>query len=166
MRGHALTVGVAGLVAGVVCLAGCSGKSPEQPAAGSSSAPVEAQPVAADTTQPSQANAAPSPAANGIPKSLQGRWGLVPADCTSDSGDAKGLLTVSPNRLTFYESVATLDEARTATDTMIDARFDFSGEGQSWTSELQLSSSDGRTMLRRDFGPDAAPTPLTYTRCP
>jgi hypothetical protein len=26
-------------------------------------------------------------------------------------------------------------------------------------------SADGKTLVRRDFGPDAMPEPLTYQRC-
>src|SRR5437868_4439151 len=41
-----------------------------------------------------------------IPAALQGRWGLAPNDCTSTRGDAKGLLVIGPDQLTFYESRA------------------------------------------------------------
>src|SRR4051812_2684079 len=32
-----------------------------------------------------------TPAQTEIPTAIRGRWGLVPADCTSTRGDAKGL---------------------------------------------------------------------------
>lgn len=120
----------------------------------------------------------PAPAASGsasgqpavtdaIPATLHGRWGLVPADCTSGRGDAKGLLVVAPTRLTFYESVAELGALKAMTATSVTGTFAFSGEGQSWMLDMTLASADeGKTMVRTDQGPDGAPSPLTYTKCP
>jgi hypothetical protein len=102
-----------------------------------------------------------------IPEVLRGRWGLVPADCTSTRGDAKGLLRVDADKLEFYESVAMLGPVRKVDADSISASFEFTGEGQSWVQEVALSTTDdGRTMVRQNTGSDAAPGPLTYTRCP
>lgn len=101
-----------------------------------------------------------------IPTALRGRWGLVPADCTSTRGDAKGLLEVSAGQLKFYESVAKLGAVKEAGETRLRATFDFSGEGQSWAQDVVLDAQDGgQVLIRRDYGPDAMPGPLKYTRC-
>ncbi|PNU06619.1 hypothetical protein A8V01_03180 [Novosphingobium guangzhouense] len=101
-----------------------------------------------------------------IPEAIRGRWGLVAADCTSTRGDAKGLLEVSADQLKFYESVAKLGEIKEAGESRIRGTFDYTGEGQSWTQDVVLDvQDDGKTMIRRDYGKDAMPGPLTYTRC-
>src|SRR5262245_39146835 len=43
-----------------------------------------------------------------IPAAFQGRWGMVPADCTSTAGDAKGLIIVDEDSIEFFESQGTL----------------------------------------------------------
>src|SRR5690606_41044940 len=97
---------------------------------------------------------------------LQGRWGLAPADCTSTLGDAKGLLTITANRLEFYESVGTLDTITQAGPNRVRASFDFEGEGMTWERELVLEvEDDGATLIRREYGADAAPEPFRYTKC-
>ncbi|CDO35382.1 MULTISPECIES: hypothetical protein [Novosphingobium] len=102
-----------------------------------------------------------------IPESLRGRWGLVPADCTSTAGDAKGLMTVGEDKLEFYESVAQLGPIKEVGDDSISASYQFTGEGQSWIREVALSTPDGgKTLVREDTGPDASPEPLTYRKCP
>ncbi|MFS0851941.1 hypothetical protein AB3M93_21250 [Novosphingobium panipatense] len=101
-----------------------------------------------------------------IPETIRGRWGLVTADCTSNKGDAKGLLEISADQLKFYESVARLGEIKEAGESRIRATFDYTGEGQNWTQDVVLDvQDDGKTMIRRDYGKDAMPGPLKYTRC-
>ncbi|HUD30101.1 MAG TPA: hypothetical protein VMQ93_14610 [Novosphingobium sp.] len=101
-----------------------------------------------------------------IPQAVRGRWGLVPADCTSKLGDAKGLLEVSADQLKFYESVAKLGTIKEAGESRIRATFAYTGEGQSWSQDVVLDAQeDGKTLIRRDYGPDAMPGPLKYTRC-
>ena len=108
--------------------------------------------------------AAPQPAT--IPEAAQGRWGLTAADCTSTPGDAKGLMTVGATRLTFYESRGTLTAVAERAPDRIDASFDFTGEGMSWTRREILEVQDnGMTLVRREFGEDALPGPFTYTKC-
>lgn len=144
----------------------CSGTSDEPAAPASSEAPVAA------TTAPEPSAAIPEAsttvaAKDAIPPLLRGRWGLVAADCTSTAGDAKGLLTISADSLKFYESVATLGAVRSAAADAVTADFAFSGEGQSWKLTVALRSPDGgATLVRNDTGPDAAPQPLTYQKCP
>ncbi|WEK44581.1 MAG: hypothetical protein P0Y64_07280 [Candidatus Sphingomonas colombiensis] len=96
-----------------------------------------------------------------IPAAFQGRWGLVPADCTSTRGDAKGLMLVEPDRLTFYESRATVTQLATISPTEIKATLAFSGEGQSWEQETPLTLEDNGNALTRI----ADGQTLRYTRC-
>ncbi|MFA7596528.1 MAG: hypothetical protein WCY92_09245 [Novosphingobium sp.] len=105
--------------------------------------------------------------ASEIPVSIQGRWGLVSAGCTSTRGDAKGLLVIAPAKLTFYESVGTLGAVKERTDNRIRASFSFTGEGMEWTREMVLETeNDGKSLVRQEFGHDAMPGPLKYARCP
>ncbi|HEY6816500.1 MAG TPA: hypothetical protein VI168_13245 [Croceibacterium sp.] len=124
-------------------------------AANSSVAPAPSPPTDAGTPAPTE-----------IPAVLRGRWGLVPADCTSTRGDAKGLLTIGDDKLQFYESVGTLDTIMEAEPTRIRASFDFEGEGMTWEREIVLDlQDDGTTLIRREYGEDAAPGPLRYAKC-
>ncbi|MCJ2188494.1 hypothetical protein [Novosphingobium beihaiensis] len=139
-----------------MALSACSGGKQEPEPAASSEASAQATDAAVEAA-----------ADNSIPEVLRGRWGLVPADCTSSRGDAKGLLTISGDTLTFYESVAELGFIKAREAGRITAAFEFSGEGQSWVLDVTLSTPDGgRTLVRKDTGPDAAPEPLTYQKCP
>ncbi|MEO5586654.1 MAG: hypothetical protein ABIQ81_03065 [Novosphingobium sp.] len=105
-------------------------------------------------------------AANTIPLAVQGRWGLVPADCTSTAGDNKGLVTIDATTLKFYESRATLGAIKDVEDDGIEATFAFTGEGQNWTLDVNLDVEDGgKTLIRKETGRDASPGPLKYTRC-
>ena len=101
-----------------------------------------------------------------IPAQYRGRWGLVPADCTSTRGDAKGLLTISAARLAFYESRGTLDKVLGATANSFDGRYKFSGEGQSWMRTERLTLVDGQLQRRTDAeAGQEPPLNLTYKRC-
>lgn len=144
----------------VLALCACTAEPAADDATGTSP-PVSA----AEGDQAAIARAADA-AGSGIPQALQGRWGLVPADCEPDRADAKGLLVVAPDSLEFYESVAQLGEATERTGSRIRAGFAFTGEGMDWTREMELATSDGgKTMVRREFGEDAMAGPLEYTRC-
>lgn len=91
---------------------------------------------------------------------------MVPADCTSTRGDAKGLLTITAKDVRFYESVAELGEVKEQDANRIRAGFTFTGEGQTWKQDMVLDAQgDGNTLIRRDYGPDAIPGPLEYKRC-
>lgn len=152
--------------AAVFALAACSGgEEPPQESASETAAPaLPAESPSATATPAATASAAD---ADTIPTLLRGRWGLVPADCTSTRGDAKGLLTVSADQLKFYESVAELGVVKAHGADTITGAFEFTGEGQTWVLDVTLSTPDGgKTLVRKDTGPDAAPEPLTYTKCP
>lgn len=150
----------------VVALGACSSE-PQADASPSSTS----QPSAAVPEQAS--NSPTTPVASGladtssIPPLLRGRWGLVPLDCTGDPAAAKGLITVGPQSIRFYEAEARLGTIAAISESAVTAPFAFEGEGQSWTLDVTLQSPDGgKTLVRRDKGPDAAPAPLTYGKCP
>lgn len=153
----------AGLLAcAALALGGCSGSSDPAPSDQISQSAPDATPASALTSAPRATTAAPA-----IPQALRGRWGLVPADCTSQNGDAKGLLEVGTNRLKFYESAARLGTVAAMAKDRIRATFAFTGEGQEWTQDVELRLWDGGSkLIRQDRGPDAQPGALTYTRCP
>lgn len=141
----------------LLALAGCSGEKSEAPAGGETTAAAEAPPAA---------TASPAEVEQSIPQAVQGRWGLVPADCTTTRGDDKGLLTIGPDTLKFYESQATLGQIAERSDTHIRASFAFMGEGMEWTHDVVLDVQDGgKTLTRQNFGPDAEPGSFKYTRC-
>lgn len=119
----------------------------------------------ADGSAPANATAATAAAplapTAAIPASLHGRWGLTPADCTSTKGDTKGLLVISSDRLTFYESRALPARNIRTTSDSFSADFAFTGEGQSWTrfETLQIKRD---MLIRTESRPMAS---FTYARC-
>jgi hypothetical protein len=84
-----------------------------------------------------------------IPAQYRGRWGMVPGDCTSTRGDAKGLITIGEKSIRFYESTATLNEQRPAIATSFSGLFGFTGEGQTWEKVMTLTRS-GDTLTRAE----------------
>lgn len=94
-----------------------------------------------------------------IPAQYRGRWGMVPADCTSTRGDAKGLITVADRTIRFYESTATLKAQRPAIATSFSGLFGFTGEGQTW-DKVETLTRTGETLKRAD-----SERSYTYKRC-
>lgn len=120
-------------------------------------------PTASATPTPTDTSGIPE---GGIPVALQGNWGMVPADCTSTRGDAKGLLRISATTLTFYESVGKLGTIKDRTDKSIRADFAFSGEGMTWTRDETLAlSNDDKQLTRTERGGDEPGGPFTYKKC-
>lgn len=144
--------------------AACSEPAPEN----ATSTDAEAQapmPVEPDSGIGDTAGPLPAPADGSIPAALHGRWGLVPADCTSTRGDAKGLLTIGPRDLKFYESRGVLDQVQPPKAGEFQASYAFTGEGMEWSREIAFARGpDDNTLILRETGENAEP-PLTYTRC-
>lgn len=102
-----------------------------------------------------------------IPPALRGRFGLVPADCTSDRDDEKGLVTIGEKDMRFYESVAVLNDWKSVSGAQLHGTFAYSGEGMEWTRDVSLETRDGgKTLVMEEFGDDAPKGPRSYTRCP
>ena len=96
-----------------------------------------------------------------IPAAFRGRWGMVPADCTSTRGDAKGLIVVGPKTIRFYESLATLTDVTLNAPENFTGDFSFIGEGQTWTKSQNLKlTGSSNTLKRAEEGGT-----FTYTRC-
>ncbi|PEQ11504.1 hypothetical protein B2G71_16885 [Novosphingobium sp. PC22D] len=154
------------VAAATLALLGACSKEPAEPEAQGTDATAMESASAGAETGTAAPGEPPALAGDEIPEAMRGRWGLVPADCTSTKGDAKGLMTVEADSLKFYESVATLGMVENVEPDAISAAYEFSGEGQTWILDVSLEmSDDGQTLVRHDKGPDAMPDPLTYTRC-
>ena len=148
-------------------LAGCNEPSAPAPEPSASEAALPTLAVPSPGATPAEPSVIDTPTATQIPAALQGRWGLVPNDCDPSRDDAKGLLTIGPDSLRFYESRAILDMIKESNDSRIRASFQFTGEGMTWTRDEVLDVQDGgKTLVRREYGEDAAPGPLRYSRCP
>lgn len=101
-----------------------------------------------------------------IPPALRGRWGMVPKDCTSLHGDAKGLLEISATELMFFESRGTLKTLTEREATRIKANFTLNGEGMTWQSTMTLTVQDnGQSLIRQEDPDDGPPASYHYTRC-
>ena len=151
-------------------LAGCSPNS--DPAPVETDAPASAEPLpesAVARSSPVATGSADSPAAvaeKSIPVALRGSWGMVPADCTSTRGDAKGLITIGATSIRYYESVAKLTKVSERSETALRASYAFSGEGMDWQRELTLKLQDGgKVLIKQEFGSDVPPGPYRYTHC-
>ena len=150
-----------GIGAALLALAGCKVPIPEA----QNDAAIE------DRTTFNVVNAADAVAGNAvesgatdsgtIPPDFRGRWGLVLADCSSTRGDAKGLMIVESDRLTFYESRATIAKLTIVSPTEVRATLAFSGEGQTWQQDTPLILEDNGNALTRS----ADGQTLRYTRC-
>lgn len=156
-------------------LAACSGETPQAqptetpdaalatPGADESTAPLPTAPL--PTAMPTP-GASEGPIVREIPLALRGRWGLVPGDCTSTRGDAKGLLTIAATDLRFYESVGKIVTATSVDPARLRGTFAFTGEGMEWTRDISLrASADGKTLDYFDMGADSPPSNRTYARC-
>lgn len=172
MTRFALSLAAVSLAALAACSQEPASQAPADEAAQESPAPMPTATVTETATPPADRTPSPSPtgtdtaAAQSIPVAIRGRWGLVPADCTSTRGDAKGLLTIDADTLRFYESRGILGTIKERSDSRIRATFAFTGEGMTWTREVALDlRNDGRTLVRREFGQDAAAGPFRYARC-
>ena len=152
-----------------IALASCQQEDPNNIAIdeGNNAAEIETLPqdeTAAneEDTAPSDNEALPTPpdsASAAIPAQYHGRWGMVPADCTSTRGDNKGLITIADGSIKFYEAVATLKEQRPAIATSFSGLFAFTGEGQNWQKVMTFTRT-GDTLKRAEESGT-----FTYKRC-
>lgn len=123
---------------------------------------IETLPPDESTVVPTNDMAAEAPTKAAIPESMHGRWGMVPEDCTSTRGDAKGLLTVTGDTLQFYESRAKLAKTIGSWPEKLTAEFAFTGEGQEWTrTETLALTGSSNTLVRTEDGSE-----FRYRRCP
>ena len=120
--------------------------------------PASAVRVQPDGNSADSNSTAPAPAPT-IPAAFRGRWGLVPADCTSTRGDNKGLITVSDRTIRFYEATATLKEQLPSTGGQFTGAFSHTGEGQTWDTVTSFARQ-GNTLTRTEGAQG-----FTYTRC-
>ena len=160
------------LIACAAALTACTDTSPVANEANEAvPAAIEALPPDAIANDAAAANFAASdsapretadaPASGGVPAIFHGRWGMVPADCTSTRGDAKGLVTITAEGLKFYESQARpAGNIKTSADSL-SGDFAFTGEGQSWTRYQTLELQDGK-LVRTESSPMVS---YTYVRC-
>lgn len=155
------------ILAALAALAGCgdAGEAPQDTAA--TGTPEAGMSVSA-TAQPTPAATSTDTTdemAQTIPAALQGRWGMTPADCTGPRSDAKALLTIGSDKLTFYEAVGTLKSVQSRDASHIAATFAFTGEGMTWEREENLAVS-GSTLTRKATTVGGQPDgPYTYERC-
>ncbi len=152
--------------AATLALAACQ-KPAEAPAA--DNAANNAAPVNSVETigEPDANGAAPADNAGApikaIPTAFLGRWGMVPNDCDASRSDTKGLVTVSPDSLKFYESMGRLETIEAVSPTEVKATFAFAGEGQNWTKTMTLALADAGTVLVRTEQDPAAT--FRHTKC-
>lgn len=127
----------------------------------------ESPAIVKDSSESEQVLQAPEQAGSAaIPGALQGKWALTRSDCNPAATGAQGLLTVSSDTVRFYESIGKVGPVKQADADSIRAEFAFSGEGQTWTRDMELSlSENGNSLMRSEFGKDSPAKPLTYTKC-
>jgi hypothetical protein len=172
------------LIAATLCLAACSGGESANNDSSGGSAAVEPTPDeltvdSENTVVPLDPpgsrrwgrgwRSAPVPAKSPrhSPAGFQGRWGMVSNDCDPQRADAKGLMTISGSRLSFYESRGTASGIRQTQPTQVAFALPMSGEGMTWSEPTTLTLlDDGKTLVRDVTGlPDRAGA-FRYSRCP
>ena len=73
---------------------------------------------------------------------------------------------IDAERRTYAAARGEIQRARAEVESGIRADFDFTGEGMTWEREMQLDlEQNGTVLVRREFGDDALPEPLRYTKC-
>jgi hypothetical protein len=145
------------------CSSGKAGNDTDVPSAtGQQQAPPE---LSVDNSERAVPVALPSPSPiSSIPAAFHGRWGMVPNDCEPGRADAKGLMTISADKLAFYESRATFAQLRQVTPNQLTGSLNYDGEGQHWTKQTTLTLQDaGKTLIREEADPAGA---QTYSKCP
>jgi hypothetical protein len=153
----------------VVAVAGCHGGDSAKPTHQDNEAAAAIDnAVAANSTDASlKGLPVPQPSAHAlayeIPVSFVGRWGMAPGDCDPDNMANKGLLTISPDKLVFYESKGIVNKIAKHSPYDITLELDMTGEGQSWTSTTHLVLDAASTQLVRSEA--TSPATYRYQRC-
>lgn len=96
-----------------------------------------------------------------VPIALQGRWAVISADCTSDTGNPDGLLVIGSNFMNLHAAEGRMRVARFRAATALEADFAFIGKDRTWTSTENLSL-EGDTLYRKNA---SVPIALPYERC-
>jgi hypothetical protein len=141
------------LLAALLLVPACSEPAENVPAIENAALPEPARPKLPPATGPSLTE---------IPPAFRGRWGLVPADCEPGRSDAKGLITVEPKALVFYESRGVPEAILQAAPESVSLDVAFTGEGQTWRRAVRLSVR-GDVLVREEETPQLS---FTYRRCP
>jgi hypothetical protein len=110
--------------------------------------------VAANSTEASlKGLPVPQPTAHALayqlPPGFVGRWGMTKADCDPNSLVVKGLLTITPDRLKFWESKGSVQRIVRHSPYDVTLELAMTGEGQSWTSTTRLTLDAAATQLVR-----------------
>jgi len=162
------------ILAGVASLVACSGRDPVADNANNAAA----APAEVDVLPPDESVATPtnelengddedlnvsdaSGDTSAIPAAFHGRWGLTPADCMPNRSDAKGLMVVSADNLSFYEARAKPAGDLRFTPKSVSGSFAFSGEGQNWNRH-EVLELEKHMLVRTESAPMQS---YTYARC-
>ena len=98
--------------------------------------------------------------ATAIPARFHGEWNQDLSACGTGASETR--LRIGADRLRFYESAGEVREVDVVSDRLIEVTATYSGEGQTWTNERQLSlSPDGDTLTVTGDG-----ATMTRSRCP
>lgn len=123
---------------------------------------IPAGPAAEDAVNAATPEDLPDVTDGRIPGDFQGEWALAPGDCEPGASDAKGLMTVAGDRITFNESRARVTNLSATAANELTADLAFTREGQEWTRRTVLRLEDaGKTLMRSDQEME----PLAYKRC-
>ena len=86
-----------------------------------------------------------APVEGAIPQAFRGNWSSSAAKCGKPGDDMR--LTVSGDRLTFYESAGKVTSARPLSPNRLRVSATYSGEGETWSDSATLTlSGDGDTL--------------------
>lgn len=101
-----------------------------------------------------------------FPAGMRGRWGMTAADCEPGRADNKGLMTVGPASVKFYESIGEIGNVAERGEALLRATFDFEGEGMQWKRDARYELADsGSTLVLTEYGSDAPQGARRYARC-
>lgn len=116
--------------------------------------PVETAPRVSDLRREARA----------FPTAFQGRWGLAHADCDlSRVDDAKGLMRIAADKVSFYESSATVAAMPAKSAYKLVADLAFRGEGKTWRRRDRFALLvAGTAMSRTEQGADGGADERTY----